>query len=222
MWWGAAGRRARRSSYGSLVVTPARCSPRCAAKITVRIDVSNASDHCRSRVAVRTETPRTLCDVSDLEIRQTRYGAPAAQALIAELMADLVQRYGSGDENPVESVEFDPPEGAFLVAFQSGEPIACSGWRTLAHFSDSGVTEDVAEIKRMYVVPAARGTGVAGAILGAVEESARNAGMRRVVLETGLAQPEAIRFYEKAGYDRIANYGYYKDYPDCVSFGRDL
>ena len=46
--------------------------------------------------------------------------------------------------------------------------------------------------------------------------------MHRMVLETGRRQPEAIRFYEKCGYEQIANYGYYRDEADCVSFGRDL
>jgi GNAT superfamily N-acetyltransferase len=161
--------------------------------------------------------------VTDFEIRPSRFGAPAAQSLIAAAQAELAARYGSVDENPVESVQFDPPEGAFLVAYRDGQPVACAGWRTLSHFADAtGVAEDVAEIKRMYTVPHARGTGVAGAILAALEQSAREQGMRRVVLETGELQPEAIRFYGKSGYERIPNYGYYKDEPDCVSFGRDL
>jgi len=161
--------------------------------------------------------------VSDLEIKQTRFGAPAAKTLVAAAQADLAARYGSGDENPVEAVEFDPPEGCFLVAYSQGDPVACGGWRTLAHFSAEGsVAEDVAEIKRMYAVPGVRGTGVAAAVLKALEDSARDHGMHKVVLETGGLQPEAIRFYEKQGYQRITNYGYYKDEPDCISFGRDL
>lgn len=161
--------------------------------------------------------------MSNIEIRPSRFGAPVAQKLVAEAQEELTQRYGSGDENPIESVQFDPPEGAFLIAWLDGEPVGCGGWRTISHFDeDSGLAEDVAEIKRMYVVPKARNSGVATALLRALEDSARESGMRRVVLETGLAQPEAIAFYTKMGYQRIPNYGYYKDYPDCVSFGRDL
>ncbi|MCL6557161.1 MAG: GNAT family N-acetyltransferase [Burkholderiales bacterium] len=152
-----------------------------------------------------------------------RFGAPVAQKMVAEAQAEITQRYGSEDENPVESVQFDPPEGVFLVAWIDGQPVGCGGWRTISHFSeDGGLAEDVAEIKRMYVAPSARNSGVATALLTALEESARESGMRRVVLETGLAQPEAIAFYTKMGYERVPNYGYYKDSPDCVSFGRDL
>jgi GNAT superfamily N-acetyltransferase len=168
---------------------------------------------------------RTLACVSDLEIRQTRFGAPAAQTLVEAAQADLAARYGSGDENPIEAIEFDPPEGCFLVAWRDGQPVACGGWRTLSHVlevADATPAEDIAEIKRMYVVPSVRGIGVAAAVLAALEDSARAAGMRRLVLETGRRQPEAIRFYEKSGYQRITNYGYYRDEPDCLSFARDL
>ena len=142
--------------------------------------------------------------------------------MVAAAMADLAQRYGSGDGNPVDAVEFDPPEGCFLVAYRDGQPVGCGGWRTLSHYADEAAAADVAEIKRMYAVPAERGTGLAGQLLAAVEDSAREHGMTRMVLETGRRQPEAIRFYEKCGYLPIANYGYYRDEPDCVSFGRDL
>ena len=161
--------------------------------------------------------------VSNIEIRPSRFGAPVAQKLVAEAQEEITQRYGSPDENPMESVQFDPPEGVFLIAWLDGEPVGCGGWRTLSHFDeDSGLTEDVAEIKRVYVTPKARDRGGATALLKALEDSARESGKRRVVLETGLAQPEAIAFYTKMGYERIPNYGYYKDAPDCVSFGRDL
>ncbi len=166
---------------------------------------------------------RTLDGVDELEIRRTPYDEPVARALVDAALADLVMRYGgSGDDNPMADGEFDPPDGGFLVAFLDGEPVACGGWRTLTITSDSGMPEVVAEIKRMYAVPAARGSGVAAALLRAIEESAREAGRHRIVLETGGRNPEAIAFYAKQGYRRITNYGYYREYPDCVSFGLDL
>jgi GNAT superfamily N-acetyltransferase len=113
-------------------------------------------------------------------------------------------------------MEFDPPEGCFLVATVGGEPAGCGGWRTLA--SDPSA----AEIKRMYVVPEFRGRGVARAILARLEETARACGKKRVALETGTAQPEAIALYERCGYERITDFGYYKDYDDVRSYGRVL
>jgi GNAT superfamily N-acetyltransferase len=161
--------------------------------------------------------------VHNVEIRPSRFGAPAAQKMVAAAQDELTQRYGSGDGNPIESVQFDLPEGSFLIAWIDGEPVGCAGWRTISHFSEeSGLAEDVAEMKRMFVFPHVRNAGVATALLAALEASAREHGKRRMILETGLAQPEAIAFYAKMGYQRIPNYGHYKDEPDCVSFGRDL
>jgi GNAT superfamily N-acetyltransferase len=161
--------------------------------------------------------------VADIEIKPIRYGAPTAQALVRSALADLAERYGGeGDATPVDAAQFDPPEGAFLVAWRDAEPVGCGGWRIMAHYTDDGVPEDVAEVKRMYTVPAARGQGVARALLKALEDSAREAGMRRMILETGHLQPEAIALYESSGYSLIKNYGYYRDHEGVASYGRDL
>ena len=108
---------------------------------------------------------------------------------------------------------------ADVVTLRNGATVGSGATGTT---TETGIPDDVAEIKRMYAAPTARGTGVAGALLAALEDSARARGMRRIVLETGHRQPEALRFYAKSGYQQIVNYGYYKDEPDCLSFGRDL
>lgn len=152
-----------------------------------------------------------------IEIRPTRFDDPVALAMIEAALADLGARYGGiGDSTPVDPDEFTPPHGCFLVAWLDGRPAGCGGWRTLA--SD----DTVAEIKRMYTAPSARGRGVASAVLRALEDSARDVGRKRAMLETGEQQPEAIALYQKLGYERIPNFGYYKDSPNCVSFGRVL
>lgn len=156
--------------------------------------------------------------MTSIEISVTGYDDPVSQAIIADALADLGVRYGSssGDDTPIDASEFTPPGGRFLVAWADGVPAGCGGWRTLAG------DETVAEIKRMYTAPAWRGRGVATAVLRAIEETARDAGKKQLVLETGQRQPEAIALYAKLGYERIPNFGYYRDYPDCVSFGRVL
>ena len=151
-----------------------------------------------------------------------RYGSDDARTLLAAAHADLVERYGSGDENPVDPAQFDAPDGCFLVARQDERPVACGGWRSLSGNPFLDQFEDVAELKRMYAVPAVRGTGVADALLRALEDSARGRGRRWMVLETGAEQPQAIRFYRRHGYEPIANYGYYRQYSTCRSFGRSL
>jgi GNAT superfamily N-acetyltransferase len=155
--------------------------------------------------------------VSEIEIRALRFDSPVAQSLIRAALADLGQRYGgSGDDTPVDAAEFELPDGAFLVAYLDGEAVGCGGWRS------HGEAGDTAELKRMYTAPAARGRGVARAVLAAVEQSAREQGRKRVVLECGDKQPEAIAMYTSAGYEPIPNFGFYADAPGCLSFGRPL
>ncbi len=155
--------------------------------------------------------------VEKLDIQLTGYLASDAQMLIKATLADLAERYGGeGDETPIEAAEFEPPHGAFFVAYLDGEPVGCGGWRS---YGEDGTA---AEIKRLYTAPATRGRGIARATLGAIEESAKESGRPGIVLVTGDRQPEAIKLYESAGYRRIPNFGFYRDYEDCICFGRDV
>jgi GNAT superfamily N-acetyltransferase len=156
--------------------------------------------------------------VQEIEIRLTGYLAPDAQLLTKAAMADLVERYDDdkGDATRVDPVEFEPPTGSFFVAYLDGEPVACGAWRS--HDEDA----TVAEIKRMYTAPQARGRGLARAVLSAVERSAREHGRRTMILATGTRQPEAIKLYESSGYRPIPTFGYYRDDPECRCYARDL
>jgi GNAT superfamily N-acetyltransferase len=155
--------------------------------------------------------------VTAVDIVPVGYTEAVARTLVDAALADLAERYGgSGDDTPVQPREFAPPDGAFLVASVDGRPVDCCAWRTRPD------DPDAAEVKRLYTAPGWRGRGVASALVRAVEESARAAGRTRIVLETGRAQPEAIALYTKLGYDRIPNFGYYRDHEGCVSFGRSL
>lgn len=130
---------------------------------------------------------------------------PAGAALRARQRAELDARYGTDDHEPGP-----PPSVAdvsyFVVAIDVARDLAigCGALRQLDHGS--------AEIKRMYVAPAARGTGVAAALLRALESAAAQRGWLTLRLETGTAQPDAQRFYEREGYRRIEPFG---DYVGC-------
>ncbi|MFJ3379246.1 GNAT family N-acetyltransferase [Curtobacterium sp. NPDC090217] len=146
-----------------------------------------------------------------------------AAALRAAQRVELDSRYGSDDHEPgtVPSA-VDVP--VFLVARTmdtptTGTPIACGGLRPLgpALFDGTAV-----EVKRMYVAPAARGSGVAAAVLRELERHAARLGAERVVLETGTMQPDAMRFYEREGYTAIPRYGHYADSDLSVCYERVL
>lgn len=148
-----------------------------------------------------------------VQIRVETYDSPAAQGFIAELQSEYVRRYGDADVTPVDPAEFAAPDGAFLIAYLDGVPVACGGWRR---------NGQDAEIKRMYVAPSARGRGLARRILAALEADARSAGLARMILETGTEQPEAIALYTSSGYALIPGFGVYRDEPSNRCYARPL
>ena len=156
-----------------------------------------------------------------LELRQVPFTHPDAVLLVEQVQAEYVVRYGNPDQTPMDASVFDPPSGAFFVGYRDGEPVAMGGWRLRpdVHALERSVA---AEIKRMYVVPAARRGGLARVVLGHLEDTARAAGADVMVLETGLRQPEAIELYTTGGYVAIDPFGYYKDYPNARYLGKPL
>jgi GNAT superfamily N-acetyltransferase len=152
--------------------------------------------------------------VPEIKIRQADFAEPVVRVLVTEVLDELSQRYGgSGDDTPIGEDDFAPPNGAFFVADDGERLIGCAGWRR--HGDD-------AELKRMYTAPAARGRGLARRMLATIEESARQSGFRRVILETGDKQPEAIALYESAGYERIEDFGFYRGHEGVLSYAKEL
>lgn len=158
--------------------------------------------------------------LADLEIVRVDYGQPDAMRLIAEVQAEYVERYGGNDETPLEHAMFEPPDGSFFVGYLDGAAVATGGWRrsSVPAFGASRT----AEIKRMYVVSAARGAGLARAMLAHLEQSAASAGAQALLLETGIRQPEAIALYESSGYVAVPGFGHYQDSPLSRCFGKPL
>ncbi|UUZ60636.1 GNAT family N-acetyltransferase [Nocardioides sp. B-3] len=146
---------------------------------------------------------------------------PDAQALIDQVQEEYVVRYGGRDESPIDHTEFVSPRGAFFVGHLDGVPVVSGAWRRRTDVVFAGTTH-TAEIKRMYVVPAARGLGLARRMLAHLEETARAAGAEAMILETGLMQPEAIGLYESVGYTEIAGFGHYRDAPLNLCLGKSL
>jgi GNAT superfamily N-acetyltransferase len=154
------------------------------------------------------------------------YDGAVATALVQALLVDLNERYADVDdaEDPddddylaeVTPAMVRPPLGTFLVAWLDGTPAGCGALKPL----DSDPT--VGEIKRMYTAPSARRQGVSRRLLEHLERAAAELGYRRIQLETGLAQPEAMALYESHGWHRITPYGHYKHSPQSVCFAKDL
>jgi GNAT superfamily N-acetyltransferase len=157
-----------------------------------------------------------------VEIRTTRYDDPDAVKLDDLVQLEYVQRYGDGDLTPMDAAHFEPPRGLYLLVYDpDGTPVASGGWRA-QDTSPEGFRDGDAEIKRMFVVPEARGRGLARRLLAELEQSAARAGRLRMVLETGLKQPEAIALYTSSGYRPVAGFGYYRHTALSVCLGKPL
>ena len=147
---------------------------------------------------------RTLgVDDDEVVLETVPFDSDLATSLVAEVQQEYVRRYGGHDETPVDPAEFAPPQGTFLVAHVGATAIGCAGLRRHG--------DDTVEVKRMFVRTEHRRRGHARRLLAALEDPAREQGFRRVVLETGMAQPEAIALYTSAGYLPIEGFGHYKD-----------
>ncbi|MGI5177524.1 GNAT family N-acetyltransferase [Dactylosporangium sp. CA-152071] len=151
--------------------------------------------------------------MTDWIIEERAWDDPDGAALRAAQRAELDARYGSDDHEPG-----GPPSGddidLFLVATAGGGPVGCGALRHLDATS--------AEVKRMYVVPDARGTGVATAVLRGLEDAALTRGWTTLRLETGTEQPDAQRFYRREGYHEIPLFGVYAGSTLSVCYERAL
>jgi putative acetyltransferase len=101
-----------------------------------------------------------------------------------------------------------------IVLYHDDLPVACGA---IKQFDSTSM-----EVKRMYTIPSHRGMGAASSVLNALEQWAKELDYTTVVLETGKRQPEAIALYEKAGYNRIPNYGQYAGMENSVCFEKRL
>ncbi|MER8005848.1 GNAT family N-acetyltransferase [Streptomyces sp. NPDC094149] len=158
-----------------------------------------------------------------MNIRRVAFDHPDAVKLNDEVQAEYHARYGDGgDATFLDPADFEPPNGVYLIVYDLDDtPVATGGWRSQDSNGEGNLDGD-AELKRMFVVEAMRGRGVARRILAALEEDARAAGRARMVLETGTKQPEAIALYTSSGYEPCGKFGYYRHYEASRCFAKAL
>lgn len=149
-----------------------------------------------------------------LTIREVPWANPVGADLRAAQQSELDARFGSIDHDPSPPTAEDTT--VFLIAYEksSGQPLGCGGLRRLS--------DGTAEIKRIYVLPYARGSGVATAILTALEYRARAAGYEVITAEAGSAQPDGRRFYQHGGYTEVPNFGPYAGRDDSLCFAKRI
>lgn len=140
-----------------------------------------------------------------------------ATQLVAALDAELLSLNPRFAEYPVgvSDAQLAQGRGAILIARVRSEPVGCGAVTLIA--------PQVAEIKRMYVVPEHRRGGIAASLLSALEIEAKSLGATKAVLETAVHLTGAIALYERGGYTEIPQFGPYvgSDISICMSKALD-
>ena len=135
------------------------------------------------------------------------------RALIEALDEELGERYGAqmeffGPHNHSADVQ------QALVLLWDGVPVGCGCYKPFS--------VDTVEMKRIFVQCAFRGKRLARALMAELEAWAHESGYAFAVLETGVLQPDAIRLYEAAGYERIPNYPPYEGVAESICYRKTL
>lgn len=129
--------------------------------------------------------------------------------LVKHLDIELAERDGEDHPyyaqfNKIDKIKF------VVIAYENEKPVGCGAIKQYE--------PRTMEIKRMYVLPENRGRGIANKILSELEIWATELAFKKCILETGKKQPEAIRLYQKNGYNLIQNYGQYAQVENSVCF----
>ena len=128
------------------------------------------------------------------------------------LNAELASRDGA--DHPL--AQYNPTTNLLgvVLAYQNGTAVACGA---IGKYDDETV-----EIKRMYVMPTARGQKIGALLLAHLEGWTQELGYSRCLLFMGSRQPEAMRLYQNSDYQLIPPYGKLREIEDCVCMEKEL
>lgn len=148
-----------------------------------------------------------------IELLRTDSDNADFRELVALLDADLAIRDGAehlfyAQFNKIDKIRH------VVIAYENGIAVGGGAFREYE--------PNITEIKRMYVREENRGQGVAGKILAELENWAKELNFSECILETGVKQPEAIRLYQKSGYEKMPSYGQYLNVENSVCMRKSI
>ena len=154
----------------------------------------------RDRLLASMAEVERLLRMAAIEVQIEPPGSADARWCIGQYFAELATRFDTGFDparsNPADDAALTPPAGYFMLARLDGAPVGCGALKCNAG--------SIGEIKRMWTAPDARGLGVAGKVLHALEDAARAAGLTTLRLETNRTLVEAQALYRRQGYREVA------------------
>ncbi|GHD17575.1 N-acetyltransferase [Nocardiopsis kunsanensis] len=168
---------------------------------------------------------RTTGPEGALRILTVEHDDPRVDGLLDGLLEEYTQRYGADgaahelSRYPV--TEFVAPDGRMVLVELQGQIVA--GGAVRPYRTDRSQEPETAEFKRIWTSERHRRRGLARAVMGALEQAARDLGYTRVVLFTGPSQPEAVALYERLGYRHLDPAGIDDlPYPKAIPFATAL
>lgn len=148
-----------------------------------------------------------------ISLKRTNSANLDFQYLVTLLDADLRIRDGEEHFFFAQFNKIDKIQNV-VVYYLDNKAVGCGAFKMYA--------DKTVEIKRMFVMLDFRGKGIALQILNELETWAKELDYNEAILETGKKQPEAIRLYQKADYEVIANYGQYENVESSVCMKKPL
>lgn len=145
-------------------------------------------------------------DLPSPTLRPADPDAPEVLACLRAYAAFLRQYLPEEGPDPVplpmpDAADYRPPRGVILVAMAGPDPLGCVALHRLA--------PDLGEVKRLWVMPQARGQGLARRLMLAIEDAARAMGLSRLNLDTHERLTGAIALYRKTGWTDAPPYSGY-------------
>jgi DNA-binding MarR family transcriptional regulator/GNAT superfamily N-acetyltransferase len=146
---------------------------------------------------------------SRIDVKEVNPRAPEARYCLGEYYAELARRFKQGFDVALsrdpDAKDMIRPRGVFVVAMSDTLPVGCGALK--------GGAGDIAEIKRLWVAPSARGLGLGRRLMNATENAARELGIKVLRLDTNSALSEAGQLYRTSGWVEIPRFND-DPYPD--------
>jgi GNAT superfamily N-acetyltransferase len=139
----------------------------------------------------------------ELRIAAEPFGAPGPKSIVLAALDEFDRLYGEGNRgsHDLGGGDFDPPRGVYLVARDDGHLAGGVGIRPIVD-----PARRIGEIKRLWVRPDLRRSGVAHALMAAAIAQAETIGYATLYLETGPRQPGARALYVQLGWEIVDAY----------------
>jgi putative acetyltransferase len=158
-----------------------------------------------------------MSEPAGVDIRRLDPQDAATAALLAQSDAHVAALYPPESNHMENAASLSQPNVHFIGAFRGNELLGCGAVKIM-----SDAEHTYGEIKRVFVPAAERGRGIARILMSRLEAHLLARGVTLVRLETGISQPEALRLYQRLGYQRRGPFGQYGPDPWSVFMEKRL